>query len=68
MFFKSFSNFDNYSINMNLIFDFGNSFTKYFFVQNNMVVERGSFVSRNFDQNILDINSKANFPRLIFSF
>ena len=52
---------------MNLIFDFGNSFTKYFFVQNNMVVERGSFVSRNFDQNILSINSKGKIDKLIYS-
>ena len=52
---------------MNLIFDFGNSFTKYFFIQNNMVVERGSFVSRNFDQNILSINSKGKIDKLIYS-
>ena len=52
---------------MNLIFDFGNSFTKYFFIQNNMVVERGSFISRNFDQNILDINSKKKIDKLIYS-
>ena len=52
---------------MNLIFDFGNSFTKYFFVQNNMVVERGSFISRNFDQNILGINSKGKIDKLIYS-
>jgi len=67
VFFKSFSNFDNYSINMNLIFDFGNSFTKYFFVKNNMVVERGSFISRNFDQNILGLNSKGKIDKLIYS-
>ena len=67
MLFKSFSNFDNYSINMNLIFDFGNSFTKYFFVKNNMVVERGSFISRNFDQNILGLNSKGKIDKLIYS-
>ena len=52
---------------MNLIFDFGNSLTKYFFVQNNMVVERGSFISRNFDQNILSINSKGKIDKLIYS-
>jgi len=52
---------------MNLIFDFGNSFTKYFFIQNNMVVERGSFISRNFDQNILGLNSKGKIDKLIYS-
>ena len=52
---------------MNLIFDFGNSFTKYFFVKNNMVVERGSFISRNFDQNILGLNSKGKIDKLIYS-
>ena len=52
---------------MNLIFDFGNSFTKYFFIQNSMVVERGSFISSKFDKNILDINSKAKIDKLIYS-
>ena len=52
---------------MNLIFDFGNSLTKYFLIQNDIVVERGNFISSKFDKNILDINIKAKIDKLIYS-
>jgi len=67
VFFKSFCNFDNYCITMNLIFDFGNSLTKYFFILDNKVIERGSFTSSKFDENILDVKNKGKIEKLIYS-
>ena len=52
---------------MNLILDFGNSLTKYFFVNDDKILERGSFPSIKFDQNILHIKSKRNTEKLIYS-
>ena len=52
---------------MNLILDFGNSLTKYFFVNDDKILERGSFPSSKFDQNILDIKSKRDTEKLIYS-
>ena len=52
---------------MNLILDFGNSLTKYFFVNDDKILERGSFPSSKFDQNILDIKSKQDTEKLIYS-
>ena len=52
---------------MNLILDFGNSLTKYFFVNDDKILERGSFPSSKFDDNILDINSKGKIDKLIYS-
>ena len=52
---------------MNLILDFGNSLTKYFFVNDDKILERGSFPSSKFDQNILGIKSKRDTEKLIYS-
>jgi type III pantothenate kinase len=52
---------------MNLIFDFGNSLTKYFFIQYDEVIERGSFISIKFDDSILDIKNKGSIEKLIYS-
>ena len=67
MFYKSFCNFGNYIIAMNLIFDFGNSLTKYFFIHNNKIVERGSFSPSKFNEIILDIKTKGKIEKLIYS-
>jgi len=61
------TNFDNYCITMNLIFDFGNSLTKYFFIQDDKVIERGSFTSSKFDENILHVKNKGKIEKLIYS-
>ena len=52
---------------MNLIFDFGNSLTKYFFIQDDKVIDRGSFISNKFDDNILAIKNKRSIEKLIYS-
>ena len=52
---------------MNLIFDFGNSLTKYFFIHDDKVIQRGSFMSSKFDKNILDIKNKGSIEKLIYS-
>jgi len=52
---------------MNLIFDFGNSLTKYFFIHDDKVIERGNFTSNKFDENILDIKTKGQIEKLIYS-
>ena len=52
---------------MNLIFDFGNSLTKYFFIHYDKVIERGSFISTKFDDSILDIKNKGSIEKLIYS-
>ena len=67
MFYKSFCNFGNYSIAMDLIFDFGNSLTKYFFIHNNKILERGSFSPSKFNEIILDIKTKGKIEKLIYS-
>ena len=48
---------------MNLIFDFGNSLTKYFFIQDDKVIDRGSFISNKFDDNILAIKNKRSIEK-----
>ena len=52
---------------MNLIFDFGNSLTKYFFIHNDKVIGRGSFASSMFDEKILDIKTNGHIEKLIYS-
>ena len=52
---------------MNLIFDFGNSLIKYFLIHHDKVIERGSFTSSEFDENILDIKTKGHIEKIIYS-
>jgi type III pantothenate kinase len=52
---------------MNLIFDFGNSLTKYFFIQDDKVIDRGSFISNKVDDNMLAIKNKRSIEKLIYS-